>query len=167
MFLSRRAFIVLAAGATLSACSPGGKIATPEGGTPPGALTQSVILAAINKTRRQHGVAPLTYSTALEDAARTQVNVMASRDTLSHTVGGNLKVRMETAGYRGAVGENLANGHKTLESAIVGWLNSPGHRRTLLSPRFSEFGLAAARARGGKVYWAFLAGGSFEAWLPT
>ena len=54
--------------------------------------------------------------------------------------------------------------------AIDGWLASPGHRSTLLSDRFTEFGLAAARVGEGRdsrygIYWAFIAGGGYEAWL--
>ena len=58
---------------------------------------------------------------------------------------------------------------QTLEQAIQGWLNSPGHRATLLSTRFVEFGLAVAKVAPDRksrygTYWAFIAGGPFEAW---
>ena len=75
-------------------------------------------------------------------------------------------------GYRGAIGENLAGGQATLEGAIEGWLNSAGHRATLLSDRFVEFGLAVGtvpaerRSRYG-IYWCFLAGGPVENWIAT
>jgi uncharacterized protein YkwD len=71
------------------------------------------------------------------------------------------------AGYPGAVGETVAAGQKTLEQAIEGWLNSPGHRDTLLSTRFVEFGLAVETHPGTRygTYWAFIAGGPFEAWM--
>ena len=69
----------------------------------------------------------------------------------------------------GAVGENVAGGQKSLEQAIQGWLDSPAHRNTLLSTRFTEFGLAVAAVGPGRKsrygpYWAFIAGGSFDAW---
>ena len=80
-----------------------------------------------------------------------------------------LRQRVSDAGYDGAVGENVAGGHRTLEQAIAGWLASPGHRDTLLSTRFVEFGLSVASVPSGKksrygIYWAFIAGGPFEAW---
>ena len=64
----------------------------------------------------------------------------------------------------GAVGENVGKGYKDLQGIIGGWMDSSGHRSTLLSQRFVEFGLAVARGPGGKLYWAMIAGGSFEAW---
>jgi uncharacterized protein YkwD len=69
----------------------------------------------------------------------------------------------------GAVGENIAGGQQTLQQAIEGWLNSPGHRATLLSDKFTEFGLAVAHVPAGResrygTYWCFIAGGPFSAW---
>jgi uncharacterized protein YkwD len=163
--LSRRGFIVLGAAGLLAACSPAGP---PAGmATTPPQLTTATILAAINGVRTANGRKPLTYNYRLEEAARSQAKLMASRDQLSHNLGFTLRQRVTNAGYDGAVGENVAGGQKTLEQAIQGWLNSPRHRDTLLSPRFTEFGLAVASA-GKKsrygIYWAFIAGGSFEAW---
>lgn len=136
----------------------------------PGQLTRAAILDAINGTRKANGRPPLRYSSQLEAAARSQANLMASKDQLSHNLGVTLRERVRTAGYYGAVGENVAGGQRTLEQAIAGWLASPGHRSTLLSTKFVEFGLAAAtvsaeRSSRYRVYWAFIAGGPFEAWM--
>ena len=163
MTLSRRGFIVLGASILLSACSSTGTIA-PGGRTSPASLSVASITAAINGTRKSAGREPLAYNRQLEQAARTHANLMASRNTLSHSVGGTLRERVTAAGYVGAVGENLGAGQTTLEGVIEGWLGSRGHRSTLLSPNFKEFGLAAARSSSGKTYWAFIAGGDFSAW---
>ena len=90
---------------------------------------------------------------------------MAQKDTMSHDLGVTLRERVRAAGYLGAVGENVAKGYTTLGAAIEAWMQSPGHRSTLLSSRFIEFGLAVAQGPGGKRYWAMIAGGSFEAWV--
>jgi uncharacterized protein YkwD len=166
MHFSRRSLLVLGS-AFLAGCSAA---IPPIGGTTsPTQLSQAAILAAINNTRKANGRPPLRYNPRLEAAARSQANLMASRDQLSHDLGVTLRQRVTTAGYDGAVGENVAGGQKTLEQAIQGWLNSPGHRETLLSTRFVEFGLAAASVPAGHksrygTYWAFVAGGPFEAW---
>ncbi len=167
-FYSRRGFIVLAAAASLSACTTVGSL-PPSGPTAPNELTTDIILAEINATRKANGHPPLQYNTKLEAAARSQANLMAAKDTLSHNLGVTLRERVTAAGYEGAVGENVAGGQATLDQAIQGWLNSPGHRATLLSDKFTEFGLASARVSGGRnsrygIYWAFIAGGSFDAW---
>jgi uncharacterized protein YkwD len=165
--MPRRAFIVLSAASLLAACTAKGP--PPGAATPPVKLTTEGILAAVNGVRKANGQPPLRYNYRLEEAARSQARLMASRDQLSHDLGTTLRQRVSAAGYDGAVGENVAGGHGTLEQAIQGWLNSPRHRETLLNSRFVEFGLAVASVPPGKnsrygIYWAFIAGGSFEAW---
>lgn len=174
--LPRRAFIVLAAASLLSACSST-QVVTPTAPAPPASptqLTTAQVVAAINNVRNANGRPPLRYNERLENAARSQARLMASRDKLSHDLGVTLRQRVTAAGYEGAVGENVAGGQRTLEQAIQGWLDSPSHRDTLLSTKFVEFGLAVATVDQGRasrygIYWAFIAGGSFDAWrvYPT
>lgn len=163
---SRRHFVLFGAAALLSGCSVA---MAPSGATRPGQLSQAAIVAAINETRARNGRPPLKYNSQLEAAARSQANLMAQKDQLSHDLGVTLRQRVTNAGYKGAVGENVAGGQKSLEQAIQGWLDSPAHRNTLLSTRFTEFGLAVASVGPGRksrygTYWAFIAGGSFDAW---
>lgn len=167
MSLSRRGFLLLGAAGLLSACSAVGP--APGTVTTPAQLSTASITAAINGVRRANGRPPLSYNPRLEAAARSQAQLMARRDQLSHDLGVTLRQRVTAAGYEGAVGENLAGGQKTLQQAIEGWLESSSHRDTLLSTRFTEFGLAAASVGDGRksrhgTYWAMIAGGSFEAW---
>jgi uncharacterized protein YkwD len=167
--LSRRGLLILGSAALLSSCAATFAPAPPP---PPAAplsdrpedLTRDRILSTINATRRANGAAPWRYNTALETAARAQATLMAQRDTLSHDLGSTLRQRVTAAGYLTAVGENVARGYGTLPGAIDGWLASQGHRNTLLSSRFVEFGLAFARTGSGRLYWAMVAGGPFEAW---
>ncbi len=172
MPLTRRAFIILGAGASLSACSTFGVTTNvPEGSTTPQQLTQDAILSAVNEARRINGGhKPMTYNLQLEAAARFQANLMAQKDTLAHELGYTLRQRTNMQNYRGAVGENIAGGQTTLQQALEGWLNSPGHRATLLSDKFVEFGLAYAHTPPGVKskygnYWCFIAGGPVSAWL--
>jgi len=164
---SRRSFIMLGAAALLAGCSTVGP--RPGAATSSKQLTTESILAAINGVRRANGRKPLRYNNQLEAAARSQAKLMAEKDQLSHDLGVTLRQRVSAAGYDGAVGENVAGGQQTLEAAIEGWLNSPAHRDTLLSEKFTEFGLAVAAVSGERksrygIYWAFIAGGSFDAW---
>lgn len=175
MTITRRAFIIVGAGASLSACASFGGLGTrvPTGTTTPQQLTTDSILAAVNEARRLNGGhKPMTYNFALEAAARSQANLMAEKDMLAHDLGVKLRERVTTAGYEGAVGENIAGGQQSLQQAIEGWLNSPGHRATLLSDKFVEFGLAEAHVAPGRksrygTYWCFIAGGPFSAWTTT
>lgn len=163
--------MILATTSLLAACT---SIVPPAPGpnsmaSAPMQLSQGTILAAINSARAANGKPPLRYNVKLEAAARSQANLMAAKDTLSHDLGVTLRQRVTTAGYEGAVGENVAGGQSTLDQAIAGWLASPAHRDTLLSTKFQEFGLSVAtvpvnRKSRYRVYWSFIAGGPFEAW---
>lgn len=161
---TRRGFIILGAAAALSACSTTIPVLPKSASSTPETLSDDEILVAINAVRKANGSPAWTYNDRLEAAARSQARLMAQKNTMSHDLGVTLRQRVTTAGYLGAVGENVAKGYTNLAGAIEGWMNSSGHRSTLLSSRFTEFGLAAARGPGGKVYWAMIAGGSFQAW---
>lgn len=169
--LIRRAYLALSVGLMLSACASVGPTIAPRSATAPPQLTQATMLTAINAARQGNGGhKPMAYNSALEAACKTQVGLMVQRDELAHDVGMKLRARTDQAGYRGAVGENLAGGQKTLEGAIEGWLNSSGHRATLLSDKFVEFGIAVASVPAERnsrygIYWCFIAGGPVEAWL--
>lgn len=160
---TRRGFIMLSAAAALAACSTTIPV-LPKAASSPESMSDEEILTAINAVRRANGAPPWTYNSRLEDAARSQARLMAQKNTMSHDLGVTLRQRVTAAGYLGAVGENVGKGYKDLPGVIGGWMDSSGHRSTLLSHRFVEFGLAAARGPGGKLYWAMIAGGSFDAW---
>lgn len=165
-----RALLALGVAVALAACSSFGTN-VPTSTTSPTQMSQGSMLAAINEARRANGGhKPMSYNAQLEAACKIQVGLMVQKDVLAHDAGMKLRARTDQAGYRGAVGENLAGGQQTLEGAIEGWLNSPGHRATLLSDKFVEFGMAVQRMpedRKGRygIYWCFIAGGPFEAWI--
>lgn len=169
----RRVLFGLGVALLLSACASTGPSISPRSGpaaTSVPQLSQGEILAAVNAARQANGGhKPMGYSPALEAACRTQLKLMVEKDQLAHDLGIRLRDRVTAAGYTGAVGENLAGGQSSLGGAIEGWLNSPGHRATLLSDKFVEFGLAVARVPADRksrygIYWCFIAGGPYEAW---
>ena len=64
--------------------------------------------------------------------------------------------RITRTGYKWRmVGENLASGIMTPEEAVAGWLQSPHHCENLMTPRFTEMGVAFAvnAATDAGVYW--------------
>ena len=50
------------------------------------------------------------------------------------------------------VGENIAEGQKTVDQAMDSWMNSPGHRANILAD-FSEMGAARTEDDDGNNYW--------------
>lgn len=61
------------------------------------------------------------------------------------------------------VGEIIAKGanagHPATQPATIvpGWMNSPGHRNTILTPQFKEFGIGTA-CIGNDTYWCVVFG---------
>ncbi len=125
------------------------------------------VLDLVNQTRKSrrncgnrefNAAPPLRWNDALAEAARLHSENMARFDFLSHDGrdGSSAAQRVERAGYRyRAMGENIAGGQLKPEEAVAGWINSPGHCANLMSPVFTEMGVAFAvnrRSRMG-VYW--------------
>jgi uncharacterized protein YkwD len=166
LLLSRRAVLIAGVAVLVAACSSTTVAPLPAARTSdrPEDLTRDDIVAAVNAVRRANGAGPWRYNPALEAAALSQARLMARQDKLSHDLGTTLRQRVTEAGYLFAVGENVAKGYQTLPATLEGWMESQGHRNTLLSTRFVEFGLAFARTNAGRPYWALIAGGPFEAW---
>lgn len=153
--LTRRGFIVSGAALTLAACGP--QVATTV--TPAVSVTPAEMVSAINAVRKQNGSRPLVYSPVLARVASSQAQAMVSHDQLSHDFGPgqDLRDRATLAGYRGPIGENVAAGQTTLEETLRDWLNSAGHRYTLLSDMWTSVGMVVASARTGSKYGVFWA----------
>ncbi|HEY8593779.1 MAG TPA: CAP domain-containing protein [Devosiaceae bacterium] len=160
--LDRRSLLIggaaMLAGATVL---PVGAFAAAVASPPPAEM-----VAAVNALRKRYRVGPLALNDRLQRHAEYQARLMAERDTLSHDLGPGLglRERSDKFGYHGVIGENVAAGYRTLSDVLDGWMASQGHRRNLLRPNFSEFGLAYAtlpRSRKARqhIYWAMEFGG--------
>lgn len=156
------AVIVLA----LSACT--GYL--PEGRTTPDQLSRAIIVEKVNAVRLAYGRKPLKYDAGLAAAAQRQADLMAQKDQLSHDLGETLRARVSASGFKGAVGENVAGGAKSLEAALTGWLQSGEHQHILLNANFTVFGLGVASVQTGTrsrygTYWSIVLGGDNTPWL--
>ena len=88
---------------------------------------------------------------------------MAQYNYFSHQGrdGSSAADRLTRAGYVWkAVGENIAAGPTTPETAVDDWLRSPQHCATLMAPQFREMGVAYSvnRASESGIYWVQLFG---------
>ena len=114
--------------------------------------------AEFNDIRKQVGLQPVRYNATLAKAAKTQADFLASKQVLSHTLGGSLRSRVQSAGFRGVVGENLARGQRNVSKAIIDWMHSPGHRANILNNVYGCYGMGDARDAKGKPYWVVIFG---------
>lgn len=103
--------------------------------------------ADLNAFRATKGLGSLQQDPKLMRAAQLHANDMAVRGYFSHQSpngpnGDNMGERLASAGCGGvAAAENIAQGQTTEAEVFSGWQNSPGHRRNMLGPRYTEYGL--------------------------
>lgn len=108
------------------------------------------IFALGNQARDQAGVGPLEWDPALAASALAHCRRMAQEGPIAHRYGGELDVsgRAAQAGaHFSLIEENVAVGPSP-ESIHEEWMQSPGHRQNLLSPKVDHVGIAVIADRG-------------------
>ncbi len=113
------------------------------------------IVRLSNEQRQAHGIPPVTAHITLEQAATAHSTEMAQLGYFSHdspTPGReNPHKRIKSTGSNArTTGENIATftGHPEASIAsksVIGWMNSPPHRKNLLDPSFTHMGIGVAR----------------------
>jgi uncharacterized protein YkwD len=125
------------------------------------------MLSAINAVRAQGrncgstaypAVPALKWNAMLERTALLHSQDMANRNYFDHTnpEGKEPWDRMTAQGYLwSAAGENIAAGQRTLQAVMQGWVDSAGHCKNLMSPGFTEVGMARFDKAGTPygAYW--------------
>lgn len=122
------------------------------------ALTTEGIIEATNKERIKAGLMPLRSNAYLTESAMVKTNDMITRQYFEHDSpdGKAVSDLVLAAGYDYViVGENLARGNFVdATDLITEWMNSPGHRANMLSPKYQEIGAYVAQGiYEGHVAW--------------
>lgn len=106
------------------------------------------ILEKVNYARLEAGLDPLRESDLLVSAAYQKIDDVNQYKYFSHTNPQTQKRWSDfirESGYEySEIGENLAIGYSTPEEVVEAWLDSPTHKKNLLSEKFSESGMAYA-----------------------
>ena len=138
------------------------------------------IVDRTNALRKENGIAPLTTSDKLMQAAQVRADEMAASGVYSHTRPDGRKSNTVTDSKY--TGENLHNiselyleqQHKTLSEAVVElWSNSKAHADNMTSSRYGEIGVGLARGvnQNGLDCWycvqVFLLDGCEVTWVDT
>jgi uncharacterized protein YkwD len=115
------------------------------------ARVRAAMLEEVNAARRKAGAPPLRTNPLLEKAAQKHAEDMLARGYFAHESpsGTTVKERSKEAGYDWrTIGENIAEGQLTVDEVMKTWLESPGHRRNILDPGFTEIGIGLALGKG-------------------
>ncbi len=146
-------------------------------------VNQQELLDAINKARSVQrdcypndnsrgvvGPSPKLYwNNDLYASALEHSTDLAQSDTFSHYGSGTSSditgdgrpsifyERIVANGYSNyySVGENIAGGQETLEEVMEAWLDSPGHCENIMSPNYTEVGVAIVIEADSTygIYW--------------
>ncbi len=156
-----RRMLVVAALAVLVGCG-----ASPVSQTMPVEVTSASPVSAtgfaagLNAFRANQGLSALRSNAALARAAQAHAEDMARRGYFSHDSPGgpNGDTFVERAQAGGCAmqsgAENIADGQTSEQAVLVAWQNSPGHRRNMLAPSYTQYGLG----RSGNTWVLKLAG---------
>lgn len=103
----------------------------------------------------------LIWNDQLAEAALAHSQDMATRNYFDHTSldGENPGARINRTGYVASTwGENIAAGYGTVEQAIQGWIDSPGHCANIMNSNFTEFAVAIAQSNTSTYgsYWTMV-----------
>ncbi|KAF4322024.1 hypothetical protein BBO99_00006697 [Phytophthora kernoviae] len=116
------------------------------------------MLDAVNKERAKVGLSALCTNKKLQAAAKRHSDDMAAKDYMDHdgSDGSTMSERITDTGYDwNAVAENVAAGQEDVDSVMVSWMNSEGHRENILGMDYTMFGTSYAYNADStyKHYW--------------
>ena len=119
------------------------------------------VICLVNKNRTDRNLAELVRSNSLTDASNRHSRRMRSHNCFAHQCNGeaDLAGRVARSGYlpcrcNWVLGENIAWGagrRGSVKSLVRRWMASPGHRRNILTERFTEVGVGFLHGRPGQA----------------
>lgn len=115
------------------------------------------VIRLVNEERAKAGLAPLTESLAVSQAAA--VRAKETTQSFSHTrpdgSGFSTVLKQNGVSFTSA-GENIAYGQKSPQEVMNTWMNSSGHRANILSSNYTTIGVGCYQNSNGTLYWTQL-----------
>jgi hypothetical protein len=109
-------------------------------------ITANQLLDATNQKRQENGLSPLTLNDQLTQAASNKGLDMFAKNYWAHFApdGTTPWSFIKASGYSYTfAGENLARGFYNASDVVNAWMNSPEHRKNMLSPNYQNIGFSA------------------------
>lgn len=111
------------------------------------------IVTLTNAERAATGLPALGVSPCATEQAAARSALLVAEGRFEHDPLGPIL----DACAAGTVGENLSLGYASAQAAVVGWMNSQGHKDNILRTSFSQIGVACTQgARGWLCTQVFL-----------
>lgn len=131
---------------------------SPSPSPSPGSIAalEQAIHTQINQHRRDQGLPPLTLDPRISEQARLHSQAMASGQvTFGHDGFDQRASAIRRSIAWNSIAENVATnqGYSTPDrQAVIGWLNSSGHRRNI-EGQYNLTGIGIVRNRQGQYYF--------------
>lgn len=123
---------------------------TPAAPTPtPGMSVEemaSEVIRLTNIERVKDGAAPLQYHAGLQRAAMVRAEEITRKFSHTRPDGTTAETVLLDCGVSNGAGENIAAGQKTPEAVVRAWMNSSGHRATMLNPNAKYIGVGVCKS---------------------
>src|SRR5215212_7780898 len=105
----------------------------------------ATVVAVMNEYGTEQGLEPLSENARLMQAAQDRMRHMEELGYWSHSAPDGMSpfvwVMARDYAYSAAA-ENLAAGFETAHLLVDSWMESPGHRANIMTPEFSDCGIA-------------------------
>ncbi|MET0765019.1 MAG: CAP domain-containing protein [Blastococcus sp.] len=155
-----------------AAAAPEAPVTTSDAATPPPVAeaapapspapapgVEGQVLALVNVERAAAGCAPLVADAGLAAVAQAHSADMRDRSFFDHVNPDGIDPfeRARQAGQTNAEAENIAYGQPDPAAVMDSWMNSSGHRATILDCELRTLGVGVAEGAGGP-WWTQLFG---------
>ncbi len=120
-------------------------------------FSERLIYELTNAFRGLHGTEPLKWNDTLAGAARSHSQDMHDNTYVAHTNkrGEEAADRAAAAGYQyRALGENITAGYGDAVGVLHALIESPDHRKNIISDGFTEMGVGNVSGSGGYRYYS-------------
>ncbi|MDA3630023.1 CAP domain-containing protein [Saccharopolyspora oryzae] len=104
------------------------------------------VVALVNKARADAGCSAVKVDSRLTKAAAGHSADMAKRNYFDHTTpdGVTFDQRIKKAGNPSPGAENIAQGYRTANEVMDGWLKSEGHKANIVNCSLKTIGVAVS-----------------------
>lgn len=106
----------------------------------------SEVIRLTNIERVKDGAAPLQYHAGIQRAAMVRAEEITRKFSHTRPDGTTAETVLLDCGVSNGAGENIAAGQKTPEAVVRAWMNSSGHRATMLNPNAKYIGVGVCKS---------------------
>ena len=106
----------------------------------------SEVIRLTNIERVKAGRSPLQYHAGLQRAAMVRAEEITRKFSHTRPDGTTAETVLLDCGVSNGAGENIAAGQKTPEVVVRAWMNSSGHRATMLNPNATYIGVGVCKS---------------------